>query len=131
MSIRHQGSRQRRRPVTLPAVALVILALVAPSVALAGSGGTAPGPSGPRQSSGQQGAAAGTSASGGSSKPGTVGGLPFTGLDAAVLAITAAALLGAAVTLGRLSDPTRRSSSQASAASPAGRRTIVRGERNA
>jgi hypothetical protein len=92
-------------------MALVVLALIAPSAAFAQSGGSGSDPNAARQSSSQQQISTGGSASGGSSKPGTVGGLPFTALDLAVLAITAAALLGVGVALGRLSDLTRRSSS--------------------
>lgn len=42
---------------------------------------------------------------------GNIGSLPFTGLDIGVLALAAAALLGAGFALRRLSDPARRSSS--------------------
>ena len=40
-----------------------------------------------------------------------VSGLPFTGFDVGVLALASVALLGAGLTLRRLSDPARRSSS--------------------
>ena len=40
-----------------------------------------------------------------------ISGLPFTGFDVGVLALASVALLGAGLTLRRLSDPARRSSS--------------------
>jgi hypothetical protein len=50
---------------------------------------------------------------GGSGPPSsnTIGSLPFTGLDVAVLALAAVALVGAGFALRRLSDPARHSSS--------------------
>ena len=99
-----------------------MLALVVPSAAFAQSGSSSPsnaqyqpvnqqiaaagGSGGP--SSGPSAAAAG---GGGSSGGGSIAGLPFTGLDLGVLAFAAVALLGAGVTLRRLSDPARHSSS--------------------
>jgi hypothetical protein len=104
---RHTGSSIRRRPATWLASALLVLALAAPSAAIAATpsnsqyepqnhqiavtGGGGNGPSTPSHS--------------------TIGNLPFTGLDVGVLALAAAALLGAGFALRRLSDPTRRSSS--------------------
>ncbi len=61
------------------------------SISVAGGGGNGSGPSAPSRS--------------------TIGSLPFTGLDIGVLALAAAALLGAGFALRRLSDPTKRSSS--------------------
>lgn len=106
---RHFGSSIRRRPAVWLAAGLLVLALAAPSVATAntpsnaqyepqnhnisvsGGGGDGNGPSAPSRS--------------------TIGSLPFTGLDIGVLALAAAALLGAGFALRRLSDPAKRSSS--------------------
>ena len=68
-------------------------------VAAAGGGGGAPNGSGPT---------AATSPSSGSHA--VISGLPFTGFDVGVLALASVALLGAGLTLRRLSDPARRSS---------------------
>ncbi len=56
-------------------------------------------------------APSGDDSSGPSAPSNTIGSLPFTGLDVGVLALAAAALLGAGFALRRLSDPARRSSS--------------------
>lgn len=106
---RHFGSSRRRLPAVWLAAGLLVLALAAPSVATAqspshaqyepqnhqisvgGGGGSGSGPSAPSRS--------------------TIGSLPFTGLDIGVLALAAAALLGAGFALRRLSDPAKRSSS--------------------
>jgi hypothetical protein len=108
---RHLGSFIRRRPAAWLAAGLLVVALAAPSVATASSpsnaqyqpqnqqisvtGGGNGGPSGPSAPSGGN----------------TIGSLPFTGLDIGVLALAAAALLGAGFALRRLSDPSKRSSS--------------------
>jgi hypothetical protein len=106
MMNRHFGSSIGRRPATWLAAALLVVALAAPSAAIAASpsnsqyepqnhqisaGGGGNGPSAPSNN--------------------TIGNLPFTGLDVGVLALAAAALLGAGFALRRLSDPSRRSSS--------------------
>jgi hypothetical protein len=92
------------------AAGLLVLALAAPSAA------TAQSPSNAQyQPQNHQISVAGGSAGNGSgpSAPSrnTIGSLPFTGLDIGVLALAAAALLGAGFALRRLSDPAKRSSS--------------------
>ncbi len=107
---RHFVSSLTRRPAAWLAAGLLVVALAAPSAALAsspthaqyepknhqiaatgGGGSTGSGPSAPSRS--------------------TIGSLPFTGLDVGVLALAAVALLGAGFALRRLSDPARHSSS--------------------
>jgi hypothetical protein len=105
---RHFGSSIRRRPATWLAAALLVLALAAPSAALAAS------PSNSQyEPQNHQIAVTGGGGGNGPSTPShsTIGNLPFTGLDVGVLALAASALLGAGFALRRLSDPTRRSSS--------------------
>jgi hypothetical protein len=65
-------------------------------VAAAGGGGGAPNGGGPASPS--------------SGSHAVISGLPFTGFDVGVLALASVALLGAGLTLRRLSDPARRSS---------------------
>jgi hypothetical protein len=103
---RHTGSSTRRLPATWLAAALLVLALAAPSAAIA----TTPSNS---QYQPQNHQIAVTGGGNGPSAPSnsTIGNLPFTGLDVGVLALAAIALLGAGFALRRLSDPTRRSSS--------------------
>jgi hypothetical protein len=108
MTNRNRVSPMTRRPAAWLAAGLLVVALAAPSAALAASpthaqyqpknhqiaatdGSTGSGPSAPSQS--------------------TIGSLPFTGLDIGVLALAAVALLGAGFALRRLSDPARNSSS--------------------
>jgi hypothetical protein len=107
MTNRQLASRRRRGAAVWLATGLLVLAFAAPSAAMAQSpsnaqyesqsqqisagGGQGPGPSAPSRS--------------------TIGKLPFTGLDVGVLALAAAALLGAGFALRRLSDPAKRSSS--------------------
>jgi hypothetical protein len=94
-------------------LSLAIVALAVPSAALAGSptekqygstphqiaaGGGGGGPQSPAKPSAPNESKA------------LVSGLPFTGFDVGVLALAAVALLGAGVTLRRLSDPSRRAS---------------------
>jgi hypothetical protein len=100
---RHSGSSTGRRPATWLAAALLVLALAAPSAAIAAS------PSNDQYAPENHQISPG----GGPSAPShnTIGNLPFTGLDVGVLALAAAALLGAGFALRRLSDPSRRSSS--------------------
>jgi hypothetical protein len=110
---RFVGQRPRPRWGLWIVLALAIVALAVPTAALAGS---------PTQSeydtTNQQIAAAG--GSGGPSEPSgpsgggndaVISGLPFTGFDVGVLALASVALLGSGLTLRRLSDPSRRSSS--------------------
>ena len=93
---------------------LAIVALAVPSASLAGSptqseydttnhqiaaGG---GDGGPSEPSGP---------SNGDSNKAVISGLPFTGFDVGILALASVALLGSGLTLRRLSDPARRSSS--------------------
>ena len=119
---RYRAHRARHRAIRL-ALTLAILVLAVPSVAWAQSGSSSPsnaqyqpanqqiaatGGGGGPNSSGPSAAAAGAGGSGGG---GEIAGLPFTGLDLGVLALSAVALLGAGVTLRRLSDPARHSSS--------------------
>jgi hypothetical protein len=115
---RYAGQQLRPRWGKWLALALAIGALAVPSAALAASPtekqyGTTPhqieaagGGGGP---SGGGGPTAPTSPSSGSKA--IVAGLPFTGFDVGVLALAAVALLGTGVTLRRLSDPSRRTSS--------------------
>ena len=102
---RHFGSSRRRRPAVWLAAGLLVLALAAPSVA------TATSPSHAQYEPQNHEISAG--GGGGPSAPSrsTIGNLPFTGLDIGVLALAAAALLGAGFALRRLSDPAKRSSS--------------------
>jgi hypothetical protein len=94
-------------------LSLAIVALAVPSAALAGSptekeygstphqiaaGGGGGGPQSPAKPSAPN------------EQKAIVSGLPFTGFDVGVLALAAVALLGAGVTLRRLSDPSRRAS---------------------
>jgi hypothetical protein len=95
-------------------LALAIAALAVPSAALAGGPtnsqydttnhqiAAAGGGGGPSEGSGPSG--------GGGNEP-VISGLPFTGFDVGVLALASVALLGSGLTLRRLSDPARRSSS--------------------
>ena len=104
---RHSRSSTRRGPAMWLAAAMVALALVAPSAAIAAS------PSNSQYETQNHQISAGGGGGSGPAAPSnnTIGSLPFTGLDVGVLALAAAALLGAGVALRRLSDPTRRSSS--------------------
>jgi hypothetical protein len=110
---RFVGQRPRPRWGLWIVLALAIVALAVPTAALAGS---------PTDSeydtTNQQIAAAG--GGGGPSEPSgpsgggndaVISGLPFTGFDVGVLALASVALLGSGLTLRRLSDPSRRSSS--------------------
>jgi hypothetical protein len=108
-----QGPRPRRGVWTV--LALVIVALAVPPVAFAGSPSDAE-----YDTTNHQIAAAGGSggpsqgvapASGGGGNEAVISGLPFTGFDVGVLALASVALLGSGLTLRRLSDPSRRSSS--------------------
>ena len=108
------GQRPRPRWGLWTVLAVAIVALAVPSASLAGSptnsqydttnhqiaaGGGGGGPSG----SGPSG--------GGSGNEPVISGLPFTGFDVGVLALASVALLGSGLTLRRLSDPARRTSS--------------------
>ena len=111
---RHVGPRTRPRWGMWLALGLAIVALAVPTtafaasptgaqydttnhqVAAAGGGGGAPNGGGPEASP--------------SGSHAVISGLPFTGFDVGVLALASVALLGAGLTLRRLSDPARRSS---------------------
>ena len=111
---RFVGQRPRPRWGLWIALALAIVALAVPSAALAGSPtdseydttnhqiAAAGGGGGPYEPSGP---------SGGGGNDAVISGLPFTGFDVGVLALASVALLGSGLTLRRLSDPARRSSS--------------------
>jgi hypothetical protein len=111
---RFAGQGQRRRWGRWIVLALAISALAVPSAALAGAPAdseydttnhqiaAAGGGGGPNEGSGP---------SGGGGNDAVISGLPFTGFDVGILAFASVALLGAGVTLRRLSDPARRSSS--------------------
>ncbi len=106
---RHGVSPITRRPAAWLAAALLMVALAAPSAALASS----PTHAQYEPKNQQIAATGGGGSTGGPSAPSrsTIGSLPFTGLDVGVLALAAVALLGAGFALRRLSDPTRHSSS--------------------
>jgi hypothetical protein len=112
---RYTGRSPRPRWGLWVVLALAIVALAVPSASLAGSptssqydttnrqiaaAGGGGGPSG----------GGGGGSGGGGSEP-VISGLPFTGFDVGVLALASVALLGSGLTLRRLSDPARRSSS--------------------
>jgi hypothetical protein len=111
---RFVGQRPRPRWGLWIVLALAIVALAVPSASLAGSPtnseydttnhqiAAAGGGGGPSEGSGP---------SGGGGNDAVISGLPFTGFDVGILALASVALLGAGVTLRRLSDPARRSSS--------------------
>ena len=110
---RYVGLRPRPQWGLWIVLALAIVALAAPSASLAGSPANtqydttnhqiaaAGGGGGPSEPSGPS----------NGSNDAVVGGLPFTGFDVGVLALASVALLGSGLTLRRLSDPARRSSS--------------------
>ena len=105
------GQRPRPRWGLWIVFALAIGALAVPSAALAGS------PTGSQyDTTNHQIAAAGGGGGPSGNGPGNgnepvISGLPFTGFDVGVLALASVALLGSGLTLRRLSDPARRSSS--------------------
>lgn len=112
---RYAGQQVRPRWGKWLALSLAIVALAVPSAALAGSPTEKQYGSTPHQIA--AGGGGGGPQSGSPAKPSApneskalVSGLPFTGFDVGVLALAAVALLGAGVTLRRLSDPSRRAS---------------------
>ena len=116
---RHVGQSTRPRWGMWLALAIATVALAVPTGAFAASptgteygttnhqvAGTGGGGGGPTNGGGGPTAAAPSSGS-----HAVISGLPFTGFDVGVLALASVALLGAGMTLRRLSDPARRSSS--------------------
>lgn len=104
------GQRPRPRWGLWTALALAIFALAVPGVAMAGS----PTDSQYDTTNHQIAAAGGGGDPAGPSGGGNdavISGLPFTGFDVGILALASVALLGAGLTLRRLSDPARRASS--------------------
>ena len=110
---RFVGQRPRPQWGLWIALGLAIVALAVPTAALAGSP-----TSSEYDTTNHQIAAAG--GGGGPSEPAgpsgggndaVISGLPFTGFDVGILALASVALLGSGLTLRRLSDPARRSSS--------------------
>ncbi len=107
------GQRPRPRWGLWTALALAIVALAVPGAAMAGSPtdseydttnhqiAAAGGGGGPSEPSGPS----------GGGDDAVISGLPFTGFDVGILALASVALLGSGLTLRRLSDPSRRSSS--------------------
>jgi hypothetical protein len=107
-----QGPRPRWGAWTV--LALVVVALAVPSVALAGSPSDSEYDTTNHQiaAAGGSGGPSGNAPSGGGGgNEAVISGLPFTGFDVGVLALASVALLGSGLTLRRLSDPSRRSSS--------------------
>jgi hypothetical protein len=117
---RHIGQDTRPRWGMWLALAIATVALAVPTGAFAAS------PTGQEygttnhQVAGTGGGGGPTNGGGGPSAPqaapssgshAVISGLPFTGFDVGVLALASVALLGAGLTLRRLSDPARRSSS--------------------
>ena len=110
---RFVGQRPRPRWGLWIALVLAIVALAVPTAALAGSPtsseydttnhqiAAAGGGGGPSEPSGPS----------GGGNDAVISGLPFTGFDVGILALASVALLGSGLTLRRLSDPARRSSS--------------------
>jgi len=107
----YAGQRPRPRWGLWIVLALAIGALAVPSAALAGSP-----TSSQYDTTNHQIAAAGGGGGPSGDGPGSgndpvISGLPFTGFDVGVLALASVALLGSGLTLRRLSDPARRSTS--------------------
>jgi hypothetical protein len=110
---RFVGQRPRPRWGLWIVLALAIVALAVPTASLAGSPteyeydttnqqiAAAGGGGGPSEPSGPS----------GGGNDAVISGLPFTGFDVGVLALASVVLLGSGLTLRRLSDPSRRSSS--------------------
>jgi hypothetical protein len=121
---RYAGQGPRPRWGLWIVLALAIGALAVPSASLAGAPSDseydttnhqiAAGGGGPSEGSGPSGGSGGPEGSGpsggGGGNEAVISGLPFTGFDVGVLALASVALLGAGLTLRRLSDPARRSS---------------------
>ena len=107
MTHRQLRSSTRRRPAAWLVAGLLALAFAVPSAAMAQS------PTNDQYAPENHQISAAGGGGGGSGPPSsnTIGSLPFTGLDVAVLALAAVALVGAGFALRRLSDPARHSSS--------------------
>jgi hypothetical protein len=110
---RYAGQRPRPRWGLWIVLALAIVALAVPSASLAGSPSNSQYDTTNHQiaAGGGSGGPSGSGPSGGSHNDAVISGLPFTGFDVGVLALASVALLGSGLTLRRLSDPARRSSS--------------------
>ena len=109
----YAGQRPRPRVGLWTVLALAIVALAVPSASLAGSPTNSQYDTTNHQiaAAGGGGGPSGSGPSGGGSNEPVISGLPFTGFDVGVLALASVALLGSGLTLRRLSDPARRSSS--------------------
>src|SRR5688500_6432395 len=111
---RFVGQRPRPRWGLWIALALAIVALAVPSAALAGSPTNSEYDTTNQQlaaAGGGGGPSEGSVPSGGGGDNAVISGLPFTGFDVGIFALASVALLGSGLTLRRLSDPARRSSS--------------------
>jgi hypothetical protein len=110
---RYAGQGPRPRWGLWIVLALAIVALAVPSASLAGSPTNSQYDTTNHQiaAAGGGGGPSGSGPSGGGDNDAVISGLPFTGFDVGVLALASVALLGSGLTLRRLSDPARRSSS--------------------
>jgi hypothetical protein len=109
----YAGQRPRPRWGLWIVLALAIAALAVPSAALAGSPTSSQYDTTNHQiaAAGGGGGPSGSGNGPGNGNDAVISGLPFTGFDVGVLALASVALLGSGLTLRRLSDPARRSSS--------------------
>jgi hypothetical protein len=107
------GQRPRPRWGLWIVLALAIAALAVPSAALAGSPTSSQYDTTNHQiaAAGGGGGPSGSGNGPGNGNDAVISGLPFTGFDVGVLALASVALLGSGLTLRRLSDPARRSTS--------------------
>ena len=115
---RHIGQNTRPRWGMWLVLAVATVALAIPAGAFAGSPTDTEYGTTNHQVAGTGGGGGPTNGGGGpteatpsSGSNAVISGLPFTGFDVGVLALASVALLGAGMTLRRLSDPARRSSS--------------------
>ena len=117
---RHIGQDTRPRWGMWLALAIATVALAVPTGAFAASPTSKEYGTTNHQVAGTGGGGGPTKGGGGPSAPqaapssgshAVISGLPFTGFDVGVLALASVARLGAGLTLRRLSDPARRSSS--------------------
>lgn len=110
---RFVGQRPRPRWGLWIASVLAIVALAVPAAATAGSPTKSEYDTTNHQiaASGGGGGPSEPSGPSGGGNDAVISGLPFTGFDVGILALASVALLGSGLTLRRLSDPARRSSS--------------------